>query len=301
MLFNPLFAASATHSSLYPFPSKRIFLLSLTYFRMTSIIASSCFSPLAIWASTSALNFTNWSPTIVLSTIMEGPQFAADPTARNSNLFPVKAKGEVLFRSVLSSKISGICPIPNSITPLFPLPDLSFFPGFSISSSILNNWLPIKMEIIAGGASFAPKRWSFPAEAIAARNKSACWQTAWIVFTKKTKNWRFSWGLIPGESKFLPLSVLRDQLLCLPEPFTRAKGFSWNNTFKSWRPAIFSITSISNWLWSTATLASSNKGAHSNWPGATSLCRVFNGMPNFHASISKSAIKANTRSGIAPK
>ena len=31
-----------------------------------------------------------------------------DPTARNSNLFPVKANGEVRFLSVLSSRISGI-------------------------------------------------------------------------------------------------------------------------------------------------------------------------------------------------
>jgi hypothetical protein len=31
----------------------------------------------------------------------------------------------------------------------------------------------MKTEIIAGGASFAPNRWSFPADAILALNKSA--------------------------------------------------------------------------------------------------------------------------------
>ena len=50
------------------------------------------------------------------------------------------------------------------------LPALMFF---SKSSSKLDNCEPIKTEIIAGGASFAPNRWSLPADAIAARNKSA--------------------------------------------------------------------------------------------------------------------------------
>ena len=35
-------------------------------------------------------------------------QLAEDPTALNSNLFPVNAKGEVLLRSVLSINSSGI-------------------------------------------------------------------------------------------------------------------------------------------------------------------------------------------------
>ena len=38
-----------------------------------------------------------------------GPaQFADEPTALNSNLLPVNAKGEVLFLSVLSNNNSGI-------------------------------------------------------------------------------------------------------------------------------------------------------------------------------------------------
>ena len=47
---------------------------------------------------------------MVLITIMACEQFAAEPTALNSNLFPVKANGEVLFLSVLSNKKSGILP-----------------------------------------------------------------------------------------------------------------------------------------------------------------------------------------------
>ena len=38
--------------------------------------------------------------------------------------------------------------------------------------------VPRKMEMIAGGASFAPSRWSLPAPAIDARSRSACRSTA---------------------------------------------------------------------------------------------------------------------------
>ena len=40
--------------------------------------------------------------------IMAEAQLADEPGARNSNLLPVKAKGEVLLRSVLSMIRSGI-------------------------------------------------------------------------------------------------------------------------------------------------------------------------------------------------
>ena len=45
---------------------------------------------------------------IVFNAIMALAQFAEEPTARNSNLFPVNAKGEVRLRSVLSSNNSGM-------------------------------------------------------------------------------------------------------------------------------------------------------------------------------------------------
>ncbi len=38
--------------------------------------------------------------------------------------------------------------------------------------------------------------------------------------------WMLSCGLSPGSSRFMPVSVLIDQLLCLPEPLTPANGFS---------------------------------------------------------------------------
>ena len=80
--------------------------------------------------------------------------------------------------------------------------------------------------MIAGGASLAPRRWSWPGEAIDARN-SAWWTlTAWMTAVQKNRNCRFSEGVSPGSSRFMPVSVPIDQLLCLPEPLTPANGFS---------------------------------------------------------------------------
>ncbi len=48
------------------------------------------------------LEFHNWSATAVFSAIIALAQLASEPTARNSKRLPVKAKGEVRLRSVLS-------------------------------------------------------------------------------------------------------------------------------------------------------------------------------------------------------
>ena len=192
---------------------------------------------------------------MVFKTVIGADELAEEPTARNSNLLPVKAKGEVRLRSVLSSKIWGILGIPNQS-------ELSSFTfllirALSTSSNTSFNWLPKKIEMIAGGASLAPKRWSLFTEAIEARNKSACSCTAFTVFTKKAKNIKLFLGVLPGANRFLPVLVIKLQLLCLPDPFTPAYGFSCNNTLKLWRLATFSITSINNWLWSIAKFISS--------------------------------------------
>ena len=54
-------------------------------------------------------------------------------------------------------------------------------------------------------------------------------------------------------------------------------------------------------LWSAARFVSSKIGAISYWCGATSLWRVFAGMPSAHAACSTSSMNAITRSGTAPK
>src|SRR6185312_1886521 len=152
--------------------------------------------------------------------VMGLAELADEPTARNSNLLPVNAKGDVRLRSVLSFNICGTLGMPchseaSSFIFLLIL-------EVSISSRTSLNRLPKKMDIIAGGASFAPSRWSLFTEAIDALNKSACSYTALMVFTKKARNIRLFLGVLPGDSKFLPVSVIIDQLLCLPEPLIPA-------------------------------------------------------------------------------
>lgn len=113
---------------------------------------------ISIRESTLALNNCNCFAIIVFKTIIAEAQFADEPTALNSNLFPVKAKGEVLFLSVLSNMICGILPIFNFNS---VLSSGVIFPAFTLtskSSNVLESCEPINVEMIAGGASFAPKR-----------------------------------------------------------------------------------------------------------------------------------------------
>ena len=155
--------------------------------------------------------------------------------------------------------------------------------------------------MMAGGASFAPKRCALVALMILAFNKPLCLYTAISVSTINTTKRRFSSGVLPGPCKRIPVSVLNDQLLCFPLPLMPANGFSCNNARKPCLRATRFISDMSNMLWSTARFVSSKMGANSNWLGATSLWRVLQGMPNSNARISKSFMKACTRSGIVPK
>ena len=90
--------------------------------------------------------------------------------------------------------------------------------------------------------------------------------------------------------RFTPLSVAIDQLLCLPLPFTPAKGFSCSRHTKPCLEATFCIISIVSWLWSVAIFVVVYIGASSCCDGATSLCSVFASIPSFHSSSFSSAI-----------
>src|SRR5690606_13894725 len=227
-------------------PSKRIALDSLIYLRITFSKARSFFVPFLICLSTSVLNSISWLATMALRTIIGNAEFAEEPTARNSNLLPVNANGEVRLRSVLSSFKSGILGIPCHKLVSF----LTFFAtrADSTSSRISSNCEPKNIEIIAGGASFAPKRWSLLWLAMDARSKSACSYTALMVLTKNVRNIRLFFGVLPGESRLMPVLVINDQLLCLPDPLIPLKGFSCNNTLKWCRPASWYRRFINIWL-----------------------------------------------------
>ena len=70
-------------------------------------------APSATLLSTASLNLVSWLATMVFRTVIAEEQLAEDPTALNSNLFPVNANGEVLFLSVLSIRSSGIWGMPR--------------------------------------------------------------------------------------------------------------------------------------------------------------------------------------------
>ena len=141
------------------------------------------------------------SATIVLRTAWLAAQFCEEPGARNSNLLPVKANGEVLLRSVTSLGIGGMVstPILIAVRPVF-------FPARPVSISFITaeRSSPRKTEMTAGGASFAPRRWSFPAPAVELRRRSEWRSIALMTAERNVRNIALSRGLSPGERRFLP-------------------------------------------------------------------------------------------------
>ena len=248
--------------------------------------------------SSSSAKSCSTSATIVFK-VKFGPAIEREePSIRNSNLFPVKANGEVRFLSVASFFKTGRTWTPVSSCELGIEEETS---PFTICSIISSNCSPRKIEIMAGGASFAPSLWSFPGLEAESRNSSGCSSTALITADKKSRNFVFSCGFLPGSRRLMPVSVIIDQLLCLPEPLTPANGFSCSRHSRLWRLATFFIISITSWLWSVAIFAVEKIGAISCCAGATSLCCVFARMPTFQSSRFKSFINTAIRSLIIPK
>ncbi len=161
---------------------------------------------------------------------------------------------------------------------------------------------PTKIEMMAGGASLAPRRWSLPGVATLVRSRSAYSSTALMTADRNTMNCRFSIGVSPGSSRFSCL-VPMDQLLCLPEPFTPLKGFSCCRQTRPCLSAIFFFSSspssagCGRWRrWWCRRWGPAHAGR-----GATSLCLVLAGMPSFHSSSSSSFIKPETMGRMVPK
>ena len=85
---------------------------------------------------------------------------------------------------------------------------------------------PRKTEMIAGGASLAPRRWSLEAVATTARSKPPHLCTARITAAQKTRNCAFACGVSPGSSRLPCVAFPSEKFTCLPDPLTPAKGFS---------------------------------------------------------------------------
>ncbi len=226
---------------------------------------------------------------IVLSTTIGPETVWFEPGARNSKRLPVKANGEVRLRSPGSLVRSGSVSTPMASVPRsFEL----VAPPLAIWSKTSASWSPRKIEMIAGGASLAPRRWSLLAEATDARSRPLWRSTPRMMAAQKTRNWALSCGLSPG-TKRLPSSLLpSEKLTCLPEPLTPSKGFSWKrHSMPCFLATVLKVVISSCW-WSEPWLARSNIGAISNWPGATSLWRVLAGMPSLKSSRSVSIMNA---------
>jgi hypothetical protein len=98
-------------------------------------------------------------------------RFTSEPGMRNSNLLPVKANGLVRLRSVLSFRKFGRTWTPRSMATLWADVYVSSSPSISASTTRSSS-SPRKMEMMAGGASLAPRRWSLPALATEMRSRS---------------------------------------------------------------------------------------------------------------------------------
>ena len=107
--------------------------------------------------------------------------------------------------------------------------------------------------MIAGGASLAPSLWSWPMFATDARSRPWCLLTAWITAVQKNRKLVLSAGVAPGSIRLWPVSVLIDQLLCLPDPLTPANGFSCRRQTSPYLRATFCITCIVSCWWSEPT------------------------------------------------
>ena len=105
----------------------------------------------------------NTFPTAALITAAVVAGVELEPGILNSNLFPVNAKGEVLFLSPAS-----ILNVGSTSTDKFTSEASDTGASFLLAmlSKIVVNSSPRKIEIIAGGASCPPNLWSFVAVAV---------------------------------------------------------------------------------------------------------------------------------------
>ena len=65
----------------------------------------------------------------------------------------------------------------------------------------LDNCVPKKLDMIAGGASFAPRRWALVALEMLAFSNALWVYTAFSTLTTKVTKRRLSSGVLPGPSK----------------------------------------------------------------------------------------------------
>ena len=133
-----------------------VLMSSRTTCRMALVLSTS----FAIKASTRVLKSIRASAIAAFRAIMAAAQLACEPMARNSNRLPVKAKGDVRLRSVLSNSSSGICGMSSFMPCLLATSISSSSVECSKCSSMSLSCWPRKEEMMVGGASCPPRRWA---------------------------------------------------------------------------------------------------------------------------------------------
>mmetsp|Transcript_36046 Transcript_36046/g.111546 ORF Transcript_36046/g.111546 Transcript_36046/m.111546 type:complete len:253 (-) Transcript_36046:822-1580(-) len=221
----------------------------------------------------------NADAVMVLRTVLTSDTFCAEPTARNSKRWPPYGNGDVRLRSCAGISIWRMPSTPMSsslVLGLYSPPPAAYALRNSVMSS------PKYVEMMAGGASQAPRRKSLPGDAMDMRRRSPCWSMADTMAERMTGNVSpepDALAIWPMLRRLTPSNVPMDQLLCLPEPLTLLNGFSWRRAARPYCAAVSSMICITTRFWSICVVAVPKSGANSYWFGATSRWRVRSGMP----------------------
>ena len=160
---------------------------------------------------------------------------------------------------------------------------------------------PTKIEIMAGGASLAPRRWSLPGVATAVRSRSAYSSTALMTAVKNTMNCRFCMGVSPGSSRVLvrgaqrPVVVLAAAVDALERLLVQqADQAVAGRQVSSSSP---SSAGCGRWRrWRCRRWGPAHAGR-----GRPRCAWSWRGMPSFHSSSSRSFMNSETTGRITPE
>ena len=139
---------------------------------------------------------------------------------------------------------------------------------------------PRKIEMIAGGASLAPSRWSLPAVAIDARSRSACSVHGADHGEQEDQELHVGVRVVAGIEQVDAGVGGHRPVVVLAAAVDAGKRLLVQQSCRPCRSATRLRVSITSIWWSLAMLAFSKSGAISYCPGATSLCRVLTGTPS---------------------
>ena len=115
-------------------------------------------SPFSISPSTSVFEILGVSAITVFRVVIGPAQLADEPTARNSNLLPVKANGDVRFLVGIVQHQFGDASVDIQFEDCFILfIKITAYALFDLVQYV-GQVFPMKIEIMAGGASLAPRR-----------------------------------------------------------------------------------------------------------------------------------------------